>query len=153
MFRPGTANEPSRRRRRGASTVEFAIILPLFILLVFGMLEFGRFILLHQVVSNCAREGARHAAQDEATVGAVTATIDQYMTDNQISNYTVSVHNPTGTSIAALNSIEMDQPVSVTVDVLYRDASWLPFTMILNANTRVSSTATMRREVPADPET
>lgn len=45
--------------QKGATAVEFAIILPLFITLIFGIVEFGLFLFNKQVITNAAREGAR----------------------------------------------------------------------------------------------
>jgi uncharacterized protein (UPF0333 family) len=49
------------RNRRGQALVEFALILPVILLLVVGMLEFARAWNLHQVMTDAAREGARRA--------------------------------------------------------------------------------------------
>ncbi len=48
-------------RRRGQALVEFAMVLPLLLLLLVGLIEFGRAWNLHQVVTDASREGARHA--------------------------------------------------------------------------------------------
>ena len=45
--------------QRGATTVEFAIVFPLLILLLFAMVEFGLFLFNRQVITNACREGAR----------------------------------------------------------------------------------------------
>jgi Flp pilus assembly protein TadG len=45
--------------RRGASAVEFAIVLPLLILLLFGIVEFGLLLYDKAVLTNASREGAR----------------------------------------------------------------------------------------------
>ena len=45
--------------QRGATTVEFAIICPLLILLLFAMVEFGLYLFNRQVITNACREGAR----------------------------------------------------------------------------------------------
>jgi len=59
------------RERRGTTTVEFALVAPLLIFLLFGIIEFG--IMVKDVVglNQAAREGARVAA-----VGATPATLD-----------------------------------------------------------------------------
>lgn len=44
---------------RGAIIVEFAILLPFFLLLVIGMIEFGLLFYNQQVITNASREGAR----------------------------------------------------------------------------------------------
>ncbi|MFN2417743.1 MAG: TadE/TadG family type IV pilus assembly protein [Candidatus Limnocylindria bacterium] len=54
-----------RDARAGQSMVEFALILPLFILMVFGILDFGRAIYAYSTINNAAREGARWAIVDQ----------------------------------------------------------------------------------------
>ncbi|MGN6415505.1 TadE/TadG family type IV pilus assembly protein [Flexivirga sp.] len=55
------ARKPVARRERGASLVEFALVLPLFLLLVGGMVDFGRAFYTEVMLTNAAREGARSA--------------------------------------------------------------------------------------------
>jgi Flp pilus assembly protein TadG len=55
------------RDERGQALVEFALILPIILLLVVGMLEFARAWNLHQVMTDAAREGARRAVLADAT--------------------------------------------------------------------------------------
>ena len=61
------ACRPCRRNRQGAAVVEFAVVAPIFSMLVFGMIEFGRAIMVEQILTNAAREGARVAVLDSAT--------------------------------------------------------------------------------------
>jgi len=52
------------RRRRGSigqALAEFALVAPIFFLLLFGIIEGGRFILFYQALNNATREGARYA--------------------------------------------------------------------------------------------
>src|SRR5205823_8867626 len=41
-----------RRNRRAAAAVEFAVVAPVFFLLVFGMIEYGRMVMVQQVITN-----------------------------------------------------------------------------------------------------
>jgi Flp pilus assembly protein TadG len=50
-----------RSRRRGATAAELAIILPLFVTIVLGAVDFGRFAYTHIAVSNAARAAASYA--------------------------------------------------------------------------------------------
>ena len=61
---------PARRapRDRGAAAVEFALLLPLLMLLVFGIVDFGRALNAQITLTQAAREGARMAALGEANV-------------------------------------------------------------------------------------
>jgi Flp pilus assembly protein TadG len=52
-----------RNHPRGAAAVEFALVLPLLMVLVMGTIEWGRFFFLKQVVVNSAREGARAGSE------------------------------------------------------------------------------------------
>ena len=47
-----------RSNRQGAAAVEFALVVPVFFLMVFGMIEFGARIMVQQLLTNAAREGA-----------------------------------------------------------------------------------------------
>ncbi len=48
-------------KQKGQALVEFALILPVLVLLVFGMVEFGRAMYLKNMLNNAARAGARAA--------------------------------------------------------------------------------------------
>ncbi|HUV94852.1 MAG TPA: TadE/TadG family type IV pilus assembly protein [Anaerolineae bacterium] len=58
------------RGQRGQTLVEFALVLPILVLLLVGMLEVGRLLNAWLIVSNGAREGARYA-----TVGVSEAEV------------------------------------------------------------------------------
>lgn len=51
-----------RREERGAAAVEFALVAPLLLLLVFGIISFGFMLSFRQTLSQAATEGARAAA-------------------------------------------------------------------------------------------
>jgi Flp pilus assembly protein TadG len=60
------------RNDRGAVAVEFALILPILVVLVFGIIDFGRAFNAQVTLSQAAREGARLAALGNST-GTVTS--------------------------------------------------------------------------------
>ncbi len=69
---------PFRRRpysQRGQSLVETALVLPIFLWLIFGLIDGGRLVYSNSAVSQAAREGARVAAAEAAWVG-ITTSID-----------------------------------------------------------------------------
>lgn len=49
------------RMSRGQALVEFALVAPVFFLLLFAIIEGGRFIFFYQTLNNATREGARYA--------------------------------------------------------------------------------------------
>lgn len=50
-----------RRHSRGQAMVEFALVAPIFFLLLFAIIEGGRFIFYYETLNNATREGARYA--------------------------------------------------------------------------------------------
>ena len=71
-----TANVPRRRRRsrsRGQALVEFALVLPIFMLILSGVLDFGFMLYSRMTVINASREGARLAvtAADPTTIPSI----------------------------------------------------------------------------------
>jgi Flp pilus assembly protein TadG len=49
------------RRRSGQALVEFAFVIPIFLFLLYSIIEFGRYVYTVQILNNAAREGARYA--------------------------------------------------------------------------------------------
>jgi Flp pilus assembly protein TadG len=49
------------RRRRAATLVESSMVLSIFLLFLFGIIEYARFVMIYQGMQNAAREGARYA--------------------------------------------------------------------------------------------
>ena len=48
--------------KKGQSIIEFAVILPILLMVLFGITEFGRAIMVTNVLNTASREGARLAA-------------------------------------------------------------------------------------------
>jgi len=61
---------------RGAAAVEFALVFPLLIVLLFGIIEFGAMYNAQLMVTGAAREGARSMAVTGDAATAKLATID-----------------------------------------------------------------------------
>jgi hypothetical protein len=143
------------RKRRGAAAVEFALVAPLFFLLVFGMLEFGRMVMVQQILTNASREGARKAVLDGATLKDVTDTVTGYMNDANIAitldKITFTKNNVPSTDPTGGNSTYGDS-IGVQVSVPFSQVSWLPASILLDflpaGQTDITLTAktVMRRE-------
>jgi Flp pilus assembly protein TadG len=128
-----------RRKRRATAAVEFAVVAPVFLLLVFGMIEYGRMVMVEQIITNASREGARAAVLDGATTANVQEAVNSYLASGSITGATVTVSpNPP-------TSAEYGDPVTVTVSVPFSQVSWLPSPMYLGATTLTQATV-MRRE-------
>ncbi|NQU25254.1 MAG: pilus assembly protein [Candidatus Nealsonbacteria bacterium] len=129
-----------RKRRRGAAAVEFAFVAPVFFMLVLGMLEFGRMVMVQQVITNGSREGARVAVLDGTTGAEVVAAVQDYMSAANVSGVNVTV-DPTEPTSAGYGD-----PVTVTVSVPFSEVSWLPSPFMIGGDTNLTAATVMRRE-------
>lgn len=68
-LRDRSPSRQRRRQRRGQSLVEFALILPIFLFMVFGVLDMGRFVYMNSTLSQAAREAARVVSVEASWVG------------------------------------------------------------------------------------
>jgi Flp pilus assembly protein TadG len=67
------------RDDRGAELIELAIIFPILMLLVAGMVDFGFLFQRYEVVTNAAREGARMGSLPNYSITDVRERIDDYL--------------------------------------------------------------------------
>ncbi len=132
-------------RRPGAAMLEFAIVLPILLTLVLGIVEMGRVMMLNQVATNATREACRRAVIPGATDAAVTKIVHDYLNSAGVSEEgrTVSVLGANGQS-ASLVTLRSHDPVTIEVQFPYAGNTW-GFTRFVGGASLVSR-ATMRRE-------
>ena len=61
-----------QRGQTGQGLVEFALVIPIFLLMLFGVVDAGRYVYMNSVLSQAAREGARLAAVEASWIGNTT---------------------------------------------------------------------------------
>jgi Flp pilus assembly protein TadG len=130
---------PRGTAHRGVAAVEFAIVAPIFFMVVLGIIEFGRMSMVQQVITNAAREGARIAVLDGSTNAGVTNKINDYLIAASINGATVTM-TPDPPSTAGFG-----QPVTVNVSIPFDNVSWLPTSIFLQGQS-LNATVVMRRE-------
>jgi Flp pilus assembly pilin Flp len=128
------------RKQRGAAAVEFAVVAPIFVLLLFGMVEYGRMVMVQQMLTNATREGARRAVLDGTSMANVKTTVRDYLTGGHI-----TVNDNEITVSPDPRTAAPGDPVSVSLTVPFSRVSWLPSPMFLG-NANMSATSVMRRE-------
>jgi len=101
LKRSSGSNAPHRpsRARQGAVAVEAALVLPLVLVLLFGIWEVGRFVLVGQTLNSAAREGARLAAGGYTSGTPVTSA----MVSTAVQNYMTAAGMPS----AAVNGTQV----------------------------------------------
>jgi Flp pilus assembly protein TadG len=107
-------------------------------MLILGIIEFGRMVMVQQILTNSAREGARVAVLSNATTAQVNSAVNNYLSAVSISGQTVTV-NPDPPSSATYGSL-----VTVTVTIPFADVSWItPFFL---GSTTLKAQCVMRTE-------
>jgi Flp pilus assembly protein TadG len=142
------------RGDRGAAAVEFALVLPLLLLIVFGLIQYGFYFWSMQGGSSAAREAARRAAVGQPSDCSafrtyVKARIGQ-TGDTSTAVITKSYKTVAGVAQPAAN-VQVGDVVTVTVQFQSYDMN-IPFVPFINQGL-VRQTADSRVEyVPAAPQ-
>jgi Flp pilus assembly protein TadG len=112
-----------KQDRRGAAMVEMAVCFPIFMLMIMGIIEFGRGLMVSQLLTNAAREGARDSIVDSTTKDMVEASVKQMVVntvgcrDSDVTVTTTVISLATGAEIANLEDAERRDLVTVAVAV------------------------------------
>lgn len=96
-----------KQNDRGAVAAEFALLLPVFLLILFGIIEFGMLMYGREVVTNAAREGARAGivqGPPKRTSGEITTIANNYLTGTGINQADVTF-TPAGVGLASPNML------------------------------------------------
>ena len=114
--------------RRGTAAVEAAMVLPITLLFMFGIIEYGRYVMTMQIMTNAARAGARYALShvQPVVLGGVTygnATTDVQNVVNtalagqSLSGQSVQVFESTttGTNSGTWTSAQAGQSICVQI--------------------------------------
>jgi Flp pilus assembly protein TadG len=152
-FRDVSLELPSKRR--GAVTVEAAIMLPILMLVTLGSTDFAQYINAAQLVSNASRVGARIASRDQTTsVSQVEDAIKDYFynaypqvaAETLDSAITVRTTHPDGSPImdANLLTILSGQQVSVQVVFDFDKVRWIKGLDYWGSNVNQSTTIARR---------
>ena len=128
----------AKAARHGAAATEFAIVAPVFFLMVIGFLEFGRAMMVQQVLINASRVGAREAVTTAATAAEVQSTVEQYTAGMAVPGVIVAISPDPGAA-------EPGDPVTVTTSVAFSAVSWMTSPWFLG-DTTLTASSQMRKE-------
>lgn len=139
------ARRHAGRRDDGQSLVELALVLPILLALLVGILEMGRAWNVYQVITNAAREGGRAAVIQTNTESEVRTTIDGYLSD-------AGLDPAVGTVTISGQSDGIGKPTRVAIAYPYQFAFLGPVVSLLGEGSAVpgaitlSTAVTMRNE-------
>jgi len=123
-------------------TLEFAIVAPIFFLLVLGIIEIGRGVMVRHMLTNAARQGCRLGIIEGTSNAQINNAATAALAPTGISNDSVTVQVNDGSSDAA--NAQPGDEITVVVSVPVQNISWVPNVQFLSGS--VSGQYTMRRE-------
>ena len=139
----------SRKLQRGAAALEFAIVLPVLMLLLVGMVDFGVVLSAQTTVAIAAREGARTAAlgQNEgAAENAARQAISSLPGASNVGTTTDAVCTKPDGSSCSLSDSDPDTGSTVTVTVAYVHTWLSPVFLGLSPTVTLQGKSMMRIE-------
>jgi Flp pilus assembly protein TadG len=108
------------------------------------MVEFGRAVMVQQVLVNASREGARHAVLDGSTLTEIESRIDGYLAPSMINGATIA-YEVNGAIVTDPGIAQFGDAVTVRISVPFDSVSWLPVPKYIGGTT-LSASSIMRRE-------
>jgi Flp pilus assembly protein TadG len=135
------------RDERGQALVEFALLLPIVLAVVVGIVAFGRAMNYDEQATHLANEAARFATVNQVLAGA-TGSLGQWVRSQvdtpELKNGTGSVGGAPSVCVSLPNGTSnVGDPIKVSMSFTF---SWTPILKL--ASTTITRSATMRIEVP-----
>ncbi len=142
-LRPGGASSVRRyTARAGAATIEFAIVGPVFLFILLGLVEVGRALMVQSLLINAARDGARVGVLEGKGNTDITNAVNTGLSGLGISGDSVQVQVNGVTADASTASA--NDEITVTVSVPVSSITWLPVPRFLSGT--IYGQYTLRRE-------
>jgi Flp pilus assembly protein TadG len=141
-----------RNRRPATSMVQTALALPVCLLLLLGIFEYGRYCMVRNLLTEAAREGARYAAVNTAngTTAAVQAVVTNYLANqqSQLANLVTQVYaaDANGNQLAgvAWTNAPFGDTIVVQIDGDYQPV--LPVFLAMPSTTHLTVVAIVNSE-------
>ena len=106
------------RNSSGSVAVEFALLLPVYIAFISGIIEFGRFIWIRNTMEFAAEQAARYGAiTSGATAASIEAQAPTYLIGVDPATVSFSANFPTGTTVTVTGTHDFATLISAYVPI------------------------------------
>lgn len=149
MLKQQRWNHRGWNRHRGIACVEFALILPILLTMVLGILEMGRYVEARQILTQAAREGARQASTGQLTNSQVVNVVTGCVKAAGLptTDLTVTVQDLTSPGADVSQATTLDN-LQVTVSMPFIDVRWCTSVLWTNSTSKVTATVTWVSALP-----
>ncbi|MCS7168709.1 MAG: TadE/TadG family type IV pilus assembly protein [Gemmatales bacterium] len=141
-----------RRSRSAIATVEFALSLPLLLVLMLGVWEIARYVEVQQIVNNAAREAGRQAAGGSKSVAEIRQSVSQYLQSAGLTpnGFELSVTNLTNPSSRDPREAYNLDALEIVLSLPYRNVNLSLTSLFIPSSARIRSRVVWRslRDLP-----
>ena len=141
LMRSGSVG-PAGVARRAASLIEFSLVAPVFILLVMGIIELGRVLMVQHLMTNAARQACRVGVIGGTPTQTISSTALQALTSQGVTSSQATVQVNDGSADAS--TAKSGDEITVIVSAPMSNISWLPFPAYSSGT--LTGRYTLRRE-------
>ena len=156
LFHTRISGLPHRTKRLGAAVAEFAIVCPLLVVVLLGMIELCRGTMVKVMLSDAARKGCRTGIQRDKGNADIVADCTNIMLDNNfgstkfnpsgnLGSITIVVKDPNGNVRAESLDAPSGSSVSVTVSIPVSSTTWVPNLFLKNGSLESETVVMMKQ--------
>lgn len=114
-----------RPPRRGAATVEFAVVIPVFFVFILAMIEFGRGLMVTNSLQNAARAACRFGVPGGVSTSEIKDAATTALANQGVNHVSITVQVQGSTSTDAKDAVSNDR-ITVIVSAPIASNTWLP---------------------------
>ena len=130
--------------RRGGTLVEFALVAPVFFVMVLGLIEIGRAYMVSELLTEAARRACRQGVIEGTSSSAIQSAATNFLTSMGISGESANVYvNDAPAGSSNVSSMPAYTEITVVVTVPAANVAWAPVWFLTGT---LSGQYTMRRE-------
>jgi Flp pilus assembly protein TadG len=134
----------NRFARWGTTTVEFALVAPVFFVMVLGIIEIGRACMATELLTEAARRACRQAVLEGTSSSTIQQTATDFLTSVGINGETADVYvNDTLAGNTNVATMPAYTEITVVVSVPINNVTWTPLQFVSG---NLTGQYTMRRE-------
>jgi len=134
------------KKRRGAVTVEFALLSPLLAAIVLGTFEVGRQMMVKQMLAETARAGCRVAILPAADSAMIRTAMNSVLTKHGVDATVVTITVRVNDVVTDACNAKRNDRVEVEIAIPFSAVSWTNGFFFISADTIQSEKVVMMRE-------
>lgn len=155
QYRNPAPGQSARSIRRGAAAAEFALLSPLLVLFILGMIQMGQGMMAKVTLNNAARKGCSTGASMGKSSVDITNDVTDIMRDKgydstkfnppSVGSITITITDPTGKSLTEALTAPRDSTVSVQVAIPV-SSTMSVVSGFISSNAQQSETVVMKKD-------